>query len=124
MHTLDLYTNPPIMKYNYDIVIIEGFDVDRDGNLVVTAIIENMGDCTVPWSLYDPPEFAPARCKTVIYPECLPENLEFKGKTVEELEEYVNRYCLLVNQEWEVVIPDYSDDDQDDYHPTSAGLYF
>lgn len=112
------------MKYNYDIVIIEGFDVDRDGNLVVTAIIENMGDCTVPLSFYDPPEFAPARCKTVIYPECLPENLEFKGKTVEELEEYVNRYCLLVNQEWEVIIPDYSDDDQDDYYSTRAGVYF
>jgi len=112
------------MSYYYDIVLIEDFDVDRDGNLIVTAVIENMGKCTVPQSLYDPPEFAPCLCKTTIYPESLPDNREFKGKTGPQLEEYVNRYQLLVNAEWTPIINDCSDYDDDDYCPSGSGLYF
>jgi len=108
----------------HDIILIESFSVNKDGDMEVIAILENMGDQTIRQSFWDAPEYAPARCKTTVAVEALPEGKEFKGKTMEELEEYTNRYCLLVNQEWEVVIPDYSDDDQDDYHPTSAGLYF
>ena len=122
MHTLDLHTNQTIMSYYYDIVLIESFDVDRDGNLVVTAIIENMGKCTVYQSLYDAPEFAPARCETTIYPEGLPGNLEFKGKNASELEEYVNRYQLLVNAEWKPVINDSYD--YDDYCHDGSRLYY
>lgn len=112
------------MSYYYDIAIIENFNVDRDGNLIVTAIIENMGKCTVPLSFYDAPEFAPARCETVIYPEALPDHLEFKGKTASELEEYVNRYQLLVNAEWKPIINDCSDYDDDNYCPGGSRIYF
>lgn len=109
---------------HYEIILIEDFTVDRDGNLIITAIIENMGECTVKQSFWDPPEYAPARCKTKIYPEALPEGIHFTGKTVEELEELVNRYSLLINQEWQHIISDDSDREIDDYCPGGSSLYF
>ena len=108
---------------SYEIILIEEFTVNEDGNMEIVAILENMGRQTVRQSFWDAPEYAPARCKTVVPVEALPEGLEFKGKNIDELEELTNRYCLLVNQEWEVVPPEYADDD-DDYYPTGAGLYF
>lgn len=114
------------MAYNYEIILVEDFDVDSEGNLIITAIIENMGECTVKQTFWDPPEYAPARCKTKIYPEYLPEGLDFIGKSQEELEELVNRFDLLSNQEWEYVINDDDDYDynQDDYSPSGSRLYF
>jgi len=108
---------------SYEIILIEEFAVNEDGNMEIVAILENMGRQTVRQSFWDAPEYAPARCKTVVPVEALPEGLEFRGKNIDELEELTNRYCLLVNQEWEVVPPDYADDD-DDYYPTGARLYF
>jgi hypothetical protein len=49
--------------------------------------------------------------------DALPEPIKFRGKSTDELEE-------LVNQEWDVLVSDYSDDDHDDYYPTGAGMYF
>lgn len=113
------------MAYVYDIALIEKFDVDSDGNLIITAIIENMGECTVKQSFWDPPEFAPARCTTKIYPEYLPDDLTFIDKDEEELEEMVNRFGLLTNQEWEPVV---NDDDydyrEDDYSPSGSNSFF
>jgi hypothetical protein len=109
---------------HYEIILIESFDVDRDGNLIITAILENMGNCTVRQSHLDPPEYAPARCKTLIYPEALPDDIEFVGKNAEELEDLVNRYSLLVNQEWERVRVDNSDHDFDEYCPGGSSRYF
>lgn len=113
------------MSYNYDIPFIESFNVDSDGNLIVVAIIENMGKCTTHQTLYAVPEFAPARCKTKIYPEYLPANLSFIGKTEDELEELVNRHNLLIDKEWEHIG---SDDDyyygEDDYCSSDRQSYF
>lgn len=97
----------------HDIVLIEDFTVNADGDLIITAILENMGDCTVQQTYWDAPEFAPARCKTVIYAEGLPYGIQFIGKTDEQLEDLVNRFNLLVNQEWQVIIDDDSDRDLD-----------
>lgn len=108
---------------SYEIIIIESFSVNEDENMEIVAILENMGHQTVQQSFWDAPEYAPARCKTVVPAEALPEGVEFTGKNVDELEEMTNRYCLLVNQEWEVIPPEYADDD-DDYYPTGVGLYF
>ena len=108
---------------SYEIILIEEFTVNEDGNMEIVAILENMGRQTVRQSFWDAPEYAPARCKTVVPVEALPEGLEFRGKNIDELEELTNRYCLLVNQEWEIIPSDYADDD-DDYYPTGAGLYF
>lgn len=112
------------MPNHYEIVIIEDFSVDRDGNLVVTAILENMGKCTVQQSFWDPPEYAPARCKTIVYPEALPDDITFEGKTKDELEELVNRYQLLVCQEWTPITDSDYDQNHDDYCPGGSRLYF
>jgi hypothetical protein len=108
----------------YEIILIESFSVNRKGDMEIVAILENMGKQTVQQTLYDPPEYAPARCKTVVASDALPASIKFRGKSTDELEELTNRYSLLVNQEWEVLVSDYSDDDHDDYYPTGAGLYF
>lgn len=108
----------------YEIILIESFSVNRKGDMEIVAILENMGKQTVRQTLYDPPEYAPARCKTVVSSDALPASIKFRGKSTDELEELTNRYSLLVNQEWEVLVSDYSDDDQDDYYPTGAGMYF
>jgi hypothetical protein len=97
----------------HDIVLIEDFTVNEDGDLIITAILENMGRCTVQQSYWDAPEFAPARCRTVIHAEGLPHGVQFIGLNDDQLEELVNRNSLLVNQEWEVVINDDSDRDLD-----------
>jgi hypothetical protein len=108
---------------SYEIILIEEFNVNRDGNMEIVAILENMGPQTVRQSFWDAPEYAPARCKTTVPVEALPEGMTFKGKNTEDLEELTNRYCLLVNQEWEVIPPDCYDDD-DNYYPSGVGLYF
>jgi hypothetical protein len=108
----------------YEIILIESFSVNRNGDMEIVAILENMGKQTVQQTLYDPPEYAPARCKTVVSSDALPTSIKFRGKSTDELEELTNRYSLLVNQEWEVLVSDYSDDDHDDYYPTGAGMYF
>ena len=107
----------------HEIILIEDFTVDRAGNLNIIAILENMGTCTHQQTYLDPPEFAPARCKTRICPESLPVGINFIGKTTDQLEEMVNRYCLLVNQEWEVLIEDSSDADCD-FNDSGARMFF
>jgi len=112
---------------NYEIILIESFSVNTKGDMEIIAILENMGEQTVRQSLIDPPEYAPAKCRAVVPVELLPCSMKFRGKSAEELEELTNRYNLLINQEWEVLVSDYSDDDCDDcddYYPTNAGLYF
>lgn len=107
----------------HEIVLIEEFYVRKDGDLEITAIVENMGQQTVQQSLYDLPEFAPARCYTTINKEYLPEGIEFRGKDQDQLEELVNRHGLLFQQEWKV-ITHHDDRDIDDYEPTGSRLFF
>lgn len=107
----------------HEIVLIEEFYVRKDGDLEITAIVENMGHQTVYQSLYDLPEFAPARCYATISKEYLPEGVEFKGKNQDELEELVNRHGLLFQQEWKVITL-HDDRDVDDYEPTGSRLFF
>lgn len=107
----------------HDIVLIEDFTVNSDGDLIITAILENMGHCTVQQTHWDAPEFAPARCKTVIYAEGLPDGVQFTGLNDDQLEELVNRHSLLINQEWEVIITDDTDCDLDSCYGGSQ-LFF
>ena len=108
---------------SHEIVLIEEYYVKKDGDLEITAVVENMGKQTVRQSLYDAPEFAPARCYAVISKELLPDGIEFVGKNDEELEELVNRHGLLLQQDWTVITSD-DDRDIDDYVPTGARLFF
>ncbi len=108
---------------SYEIILIEEFYVRKNGDLEITAIVENMGKQTVKQTFFDAPEYAPARCYTVIHKECLADDISFEGKTQEELEEIVNRHGLLTLQEW-TVLGDTDDRDIDDYYPTGSNLYF
>jgi hypothetical protein len=108
---------------SYEIILIEEFYVRKNGDLEITAIVENMGKQTVKQTFFDAPEYAPARCYTVIHKECLADDISFEGKTQEELEEIVNRHGLLTLQEW-TVINDDDDRDIDDYVPSGSTLFF
>ena len=63
----------------YEIILIESFSVNRNGDMEIVAILENMGKQTVRQTLYDPPEYAPARCKTIVSADALPEPIKFRG---------------------------------------------
>jgi len=108
---------------SYEIILIEEFYVRKNGDLEITAIVENMGPQTIRQTQWDAPEYAPARCYTVIHKECLADGIDFNGKTQEELEEIINRHGLLTLQEW-TVISDSDDRDIDDYVPSGSNLYF
>lgn len=84
----------------YDIVMIESFSVDTQGNLIVKAILEKANACTVGASHLEVPDYAPINATATIFPESLPVGTEFEGKTEEELEELVNRYNLLLCADW------------------------
>lgn len=107
----------------HEIILIEEFYVQKDGDLEITAIVENMGRQTVYQTHLDPPEYAPARCYAVIDKEYLPEGEDFIGKNQDQLEDMVNRYGLLFNQEWTVITDD-NDRDVDDYEPSGSRLFF
>ena len=111
------------MKNYYDIVSIEKLYLNKDGDITIEAIIENMGPMTHPQTLYDPPEYAPCLCETTIWKECLPPGVELYDDP-EYIEELINRHNLLLHQEWHPIPYDSSDDCSDDYEGTGARLFF
>lgn len=102
------------MKDLHDIISIEKICLDSDGDIVVEAILENMGPISSPQTLYDPPEFAPCLCRTTIYKESVPPWMKLEDKE-ELLEDIINRYNLLLLQDWEPIAFDDSDKYWDDY---------
>ena len=73
------------METLHDIISIEKVYLDKDGDIVVEAILENMGSETHPQTLYDMPEYAPALCKTTIYKEGVPPGITLEDKFWKEL---------------------------------------
>lgn len=90
-----------------DIVSIESFKVNDEGDIVVTAIVEDVV-CSFRGSYFDPPEYAPGLCTITVPKEDLPP-MELTGLNEEELEEVVNRYANLNAYEWKPMIIDNSD---------------
>lgn len=111
------------METLHDIISIEKVYLDKDGDIVVEAILENMGSETHPQTLYDMPEYAPALCKTTIYKEGVPPGITLEDNE-QILERIVNRYNLLVHQTWEPIIVDDSDKYWDGYKPSDSRLFF
>jgi hypothetical protein len=52
------------------------------------------------------------------------ENVAGVEEAKEELEEIINRYNLLANQDWKPIIEDYSDSDLDDTPYPGGRLFF
>ena len=93
----------------HDIVSIQSIRLDSaTKDIVVEAILENMGRELPGNPLIDPPEYAPCLCKTTIWNECIPAWVQLQDSD-EELEEIINRYGLLDDQLWEPIIEDNSD---------------
>jgi hypothetical protein len=105
------------------ILSIEKVYLDEDGDIVVEAVIENMGKITSPQTLYDMAEYAPGLCRTHVYKENVPPGIEIEDKE-EDLKGIIDRYNLLVHQEWESVDVDDSDKCLDDYTPSESRMFF
>lgn len=88
---------------HYSIILCGDFKVDSEGSLIIMAVLQNMGETIDANSRINPPDYSPMLCFTKIYPEYLPGNLEFKGKSHDELEELINRFNLLSNQVWKPI---------------------
>jgi hypothetical protein len=90
-----------------DIASIESFKLNEDGDIVVTAVIENV-ICTYAGSIYGPPEYAPGLCSITIPSLDLPP-LDLTNLNEEELEEVVNRYANLNIYEWKRIMVELSE---------------
>ena len=90
-----------------DIISIESFKLDNDGDIVVTVVVENVV-CTLQGSHLDPPEYAPGLCTITVPAMDLPP-ICLTNLNEEELEEVVNRYANLNAYEWKPMIMDHSD---------------
>jgi hypothetical protein len=90
-----------------DIVSIESFKLNREGDIVVTAIVEDVV-CVLAGSHLDPPEYAPGYCTITVPAMDLPP-ICLTDLNEEDLEEVVNRYANLNAYEWKPMIMDHSD---------------
>lgn len=108
----------------HDIVSIESICLDQEsGDIVVKAILEEIVYIQGSQTHVSPPEYAPCLCETVIYKESVPPGVVLIDNE-EELEEIINRYNLLANQDWKPIIEDYSDSDLDDTPYPGGRLFF
>jgi hypothetical protein len=106
----------------HDIVSIEQIRLDKgSGDIIVRAILENITYIQGSQTQWDPPEYAPCLCETTIYNEAIPPWIQLQDNE-EDLEEVINRYNLLVNQDWIPIIEDNSDADLDE--PYIGGRLF
>lgn len=87
-----------------DIVLINKIGLDPKG-VYVTATIEDVSYVRGSQSLYDPPEYAPARCTVVVPFEDLPE-LPYESMDEDELEQVLNVHANLNIYDW-VIDNDY-----------------
>jgi hypothetical protein len=90
-----------------DIVSIESFKLNKEGDIVVTAIVEDVV-CVLAGSYLDPPEYAPGYCTITVSAMDLPP-ICLTDLNEEDLEEVVNRYANLNTYEWKPMIMDHSD---------------
>lgn len=97
----------------YDILSIESIRFDsKNEHIVVRAILDNIAYIRGSQTYWDPPEYAPFLCETTIYTDNLPDSVLLQDDD-EYLEEVINQYNLLANQDWEPVHEDYSYSDDD-----------
>jgi hypothetical protein len=106
-----------------DIASIERIYLNANGDIVVEAILEDAGPLSSPQTLYDPPEYAPGLCRTIIYKECVPSSVKLEDNQ-ELLEKIIDNNNLLVFQDWEPIVVDDSDRFVDYYDEPVSNLYF
>jgi hypothetical protein len=97
-----------------EILQIVSIYFDKMGNLVVKAYLDGCGEQTVKQTRFDPPEYGPGLCEAIIDSEFLPPEVH-QNLTEKELEQLIDRYELLQNQNWYKISEDYSDVEFDKY---------
>lgn len=103
-----------------DIVLIESFQTNAKNDIIVTAIVEDMMYIPGSQTYFDPPEYAPARCKITIPNDHLPDDLDLDNASENELEDIVNKHINIDNYDWEITIAgnDFNSE------PRYSNLYF
>ena len=89
----------------YDIVLIESTRLTAEEDIQIVAILQKMEPGLLYNDVNAAPTFAPLKCRTTINRAFLPAWITLQGATEEELQEFVNRYASLNEQEWEVLRP-------------------
>ena len=112
--------NPPM----HSIVLIERLNLQSDGHLHVTAILENERRDVKGTYLFTSPEVAPIRATTIIPSEALPPNKTFSGKNTDELAAMIDRHQLFLHQEWKAVDPEEEAAKQKDDPYPGGRLFF
>lgn len=87
---------------------------DKTGNLIVKAVLDGYGKQTVRQTLFDPPEYGPGLCETVIDSDFLPLEVH-QNLTEKELLQLIDRHNLLEGQSWYTILEDYSDVEFDQF---------
>ena len=82
-----------------EILQIVSISFDDLGNLVVKAYLDGYGKQTVQQTWFDPPEYGPGLCETVIDSDFLPPEVH-QNLTEKELVQLIDYHNLLENQSW------------------------
>jgi hypothetical protein len=89
----------------HDIISIESIKLTEEDDIQFIAILENMDAAYRTKQHLTVPDVAPVKCRTIIDRASLPHWLNLKDLDEEGLQEIVNRYGCLGNQNWEILIP-------------------
>jgi hypothetical protein len=108
----------------HSIVLIERLNLQSDGHLHVTAILENERRDVKGTYLFTSPEVAPIRATTIIPSEALPPNKTFSGKNTDELAAMIDRHQLFLHQEWKAIDPEEEAAKQKDDPYPGGRLFF
>jgi len=112
------HLNPPM----HAIILVEQFNVKRNGDLEVIALLENEGSRSGLSYIDKAPDVAPLRAKTTIYKDCLPPGRTFKGHSNQQLAEIIDEYKLFLHQHWEPLAGKVDSDGSD--KPSKGGRLF
>jgi hypothetical protein len=82
-----------------EILQIVSISFDDLGNLVIKAYLDGYGKQTVQQTWFDPPEYGPGLCETVIDSDFLPPAIH-QNLTEKELVQLIDCHNLLENQSW------------------------
>jgi len=93
----------------YDIVLIESTRLTAEEDIQIVAILQKMEPGLLYNDVNAAPTYAPLKCRTTIDRASLPDWITLQGANEEELQEFVNRYPSLNQQEWEVLRPKFQD---------------
>ena len=104
------------------IILVEQYKLNNNGDLEVTAILENEQRDSRGTYLFQAPEVAPIRAKATIYKQTLPPGVSFQGKGTREWTEMIDRYQLFLNQDWKPL--DSSGPDEKKDTPRKGGRLF